>query len=377
LVDDEDFGKQLRKKIQGEEAIIAKAKGLKDNVARIEYIFNEVKNTMKWNEIDRWYTNDGTSKAWEKKTGNSTEINLILYHLLKQAGIDVYPLMVSTREHGKVQVAYPSVSNFNKTVAYIPIDSTKNYILDATDKFNTYNVIPSDLLNSFGLFIDKEKDSYDLIPLNLNEPARQVVFITAKISPKGELEGEAKISSTQYHKLRYQQRYKKEGEEKYKDFLKDNVNALKIESVKVENLEIDTLPLRQVITFKSDPLNADDDYIYLNTNQFLPIKSNPFLSEIRTSDIDFSFKNSYVLTGSYAVPEGFKIDALPKSTSMAMPDQSIIFRRAVGEQEGGIVVRYNIEYKKSLYFKEDYPVIREFYQKMFDMLNEAIVLKKI
>ena len=84
LADDEDFGGQLNRKLNNEEAIITKAKTLKTDDEKIAYIFNEVKNTMKWNGTDDWYTIDGTYRAWENKTGNSAEINLILYHLLKQ-----------------------------------------------------------------------------------------------------------------------------------------------------------------------------------------------------------------------------------------------------------------------------------------------------
>src|ERR1700744_6271987 len=78
LAEDEDFGAQLNRKLSNEETIINKAKTLKTDDEKIAYIFNEVKNSMKWNDLDYWFTIDGTYRAWENKTGNSTEINLIL-----------------------------------------------------------------------------------------------------------------------------------------------------------------------------------------------------------------------------------------------------------------------------------------------------------
>ena len=42
------------------------------------------KTAMKWNGILRFYTVDGTVKAWDKKVGNSAEINMMVYHLLKK-----------------------------------------------------------------------------------------------------------------------------------------------------------------------------------------------------------------------------------------------------------------------------------------------------
>src|SRR6185312_2961493 len=170
LVDDEDFGGQLKRKLKDEETIIAKAKSLKTDNEKIAYIFNEVKNAMKWNGSDDWYTNDGTSRAWENKTGNSTEINLILFHLLKQSGIDAYPMVVSTREHGKVDPYYTSLVQFNRGVVYVPIDSTKRYVLDASNKYNIYDETPADLLNSSGLYIDKPKNLYSIVDLKKSFP---------------------------------------------------------------------------------------------------------------------------------------------------------------------------------------------------------------
>ena len=104
--------------------------------------------------------------------------------------------------------------------------------------------------------------------------------------------------------------------------------------------------------------------------------TNPFLSENRHTDIDFGYLHNLAINGIYTIPTGYKIDALPKNISMTMPDRSITFRRIVAEQDGKIAVRYTISYQKSIYFKEDYADFHEFFKKMYEMLNEQIVLKK-
>ncbi len=377
LIDDEDFGGQLRRKLNNEEAITNKAKTLKTDKEKIAYIFNEVRNAMKWNGIDRWYTIDGTYRAWENKTGNSAEINLILYHLIKQSGVEAaYPMVVSTREHGMVSPYYTSVIQFNRAVVYIPVDSTRNYILDATGKYNLYNETPDELLNSSGLFIDKKKNQYDMVYLHKDLPVRQVVFITAEIKAGGKLEGNAEISSNSYNKINAIERYKTDGEKKYTDYLRDNDNNLKISSIKLENMDVDTLPLTQKVAFNLDLAGSDENYIYLNPNLFTSLKTNPFLSEKRMTDIDFEYLRNYSINGIYKIPAGYKIDALPKSVIIVMPDKSVSFKRFVAEQDGAIIVRYSINYNKVEYSKDDYPDFREFFKRMHEMLNEQIILKK-
>jgi hypothetical protein len=376
LADDEDFGKQLKRKLANEEEIINKAKSIKVADEKIAYVFNEVKSRMKWNNIDSWETNDGVKTAWEKKTGNSAEVNLILYHLLKQGGVNAYPMVVSTRPHGKVNPAYPFVYQFNRAVVYVPVDSVTHYIIDATNKYNTFNETPANLLNSYGLYIDKENEKYDIEFLANTKPTFKSVALEAEITPDGKMNGDVIINNYSYNRASDLKEYDTDGEKKFIEYLKDKDNTLSIASLKMENMAVDSLPLVERANFKVDLTGSDGNYIYFKPNLFSSFRSNPFLSENRFSDIDFGFMNNLTITGSFKMPAGYKADALPKSVSMITPDKSITFRRIVAEQEGAILVRYTINYSKSIYFKEDYPSLHEFYKKLFEMMNEQIVLKK-
>ena len=355
LIDDEDFGGQLRRKLNGEEAIISKAKTLKTDDQKIAYIFNAVKTAMKWNGEDKWYTIDGTYRAWENKTGNSAEVNLILYHLLKSSGVDAYPMVVSTREHGKVDPYYTSLVQFNRAVVYVPIDSASNYVLDATGKYNIYNETPAELLNSVGLYIDKPKNHYDMIRLTKTAPVRQVVMISAEIKPTGKVEGTAQIISTSYNRISAVERYKKDGEKKYIDFIRDDDNNLKVSDLKFENMEVDSLPLTQKLNFNLDLAGSDENYIYLNPNIFTSLKTNPFLNETRMTDIDFGYLRNYAINSIYKLPVGYKTDALPKSVSLVTPDKMFTFKRMVIEQDGSIIIHYSLNYNVAEYSKRFLP----------------------
>lgn len=376
LADDEDFGGQLKRKLNDEETIINKAKTLKTDDGKIAYVFNEVKKLMKWNGVDRWYTNDGTYRAWEKKTGNSAEINLILYHLLKQSGIKAYPMVVSTREHGTIDYYNTSLKQFNRAVVYIPVDTVKEYILDATSRYSLYNETPENLLNSHGLYIDKENKKFDMVSIEKAALVRHVIMINAEIKSDSKISGTAQINDFGYDKITHTEKYKTDGEKKYTDYLRDNDNNLKITSLKLTNLEVDSLPLQQDINFTLDLTSSDDNYIYFNPNLFTSMRSNPFLAEERLTDIDFGYPSRNEVNGVFKIPTGYKTDVLPKSVNLVMPDKSISFKRIIGEQDGSILVHYIITHEQAQYDKKDYADFREFYKKLHEMLNEQIVLKK-
>ncbi len=125
-----------------------------------------------------------------------------------------------------------------------------------------------------------------------------------------------------------------------------------------------------------DLAGSDANYIYVNTPFFNVFGKNPFYGDERYSDIDFGYLNNYSVYAVYKLPAGYKTDALPKPVTLLMPDKSAMFKRTVVEDSGTVLIKYVIVRNKSLYFKEDYPDIREFYKKMYELLNEQIVLKK-
>jgi len=285
-------------------------------------------------------------------------------------------MLVSTRKHGKVNQYVTSVREFNRAVVYVPIDTANYYVLDASGKYNIYNEKPSELLNSFALWLDKSKDSYGTLTIKRDMPVRQVVLINADIKAGGKLDGTAQISSSSYDRINAVTKYKTDGEQKFFEYLSNGDHNMKISSVKFENMQVDTLPLTQNITFGLDLAGSDETYIYLNPNIFTPLKSNPFLAENRQSDIYYAYLHSYSINGVYKIPAGYAVNALPKSVSMVMPDKSIAFKRIVAEQDGSILVHFIIDVRTKGFGPDEYPAVHDFYKKMFDMLNEQIVLKK-
>ena len=375
ILADENVGEQLDKNLENEDKIITKAKALKTTDQRISYIFDTVKNTMKWNKLDYDFAIDGVKKCWDKKTGNSTEINLILFDLLKKANVNCSLLVLCTRNHGKIDPQFPGVSHVNRTVIYYPVDSARYYVLDASNPYNNYNSIPPDLIDLNALLIDPSSKNFS-IKLIKNEPAREVIIINGSIGADGRLLGNTRISCPANNREKYLRPYNEQGEKKYIEQLQDKFTGLKITDLKVENLAIDTLPFEQTFEFKYNLTAPDGNYLYFNPNSFSVFEKNPFLSDTRISAIELGRLNTYLINGRYTIPPGYKIDVLPKYVTMSMPDRAITFTRFTAQQEGVMVINFTIKYNRSLFSKEEYPSIRDFYKKMYELLNEPIVLKK-
>jgi len=377
LINNDGFGTKLTNHFKDEEIIFKRINEIKNDEERIAFLFDTVKTLMKWNNKTFFVAKQDITDAWEKKVGNSAEINLILYHLLKDIGINASPMVVCTKDYGRIDPEIPDQFSLNNTVVFIPINPQKYYVLDASNKFNLYNTIPNNILNSYGLSIDFAKAKYNLIDIKDVEPVIQKVFVNGIIETMGIVTGTTQIQSDSYNKIAALKKYDALGEEKYIDTLFRTNNSIKISSFQIKDMFVDTLPLTQKFDFEINLNSTDDKYIYLNTNLFTTLEENPFKSDSRFTDIDFGFRSNFSFIGNYKIPNGYKVEFIPKNITLNLPDQSIVFKRVVGADNDLISLRYLIDHRNTTYRKVQFQDIRSFYQKMYELFSEQIVLKKI
>ena len=158
-----EFGTQLKKDNYFEDDITLLLKDIISNREKINTIFNYVQNRMSWNKKRGIYCNDGVKKAYQEKTGNTAEINLMLTAMLRYAGLNANPIVLSTRDNGIA--IFPTRSSFNYVISAVEIDN-EIILLDATDKNSQPNILPIRDLNWNGRIIRKEgtSDEISLIP---------------------------------------------------------------------------------------------------------------------------------------------------------------------------------------------------------------------
>jgi hypothetical protein len=376
LMDDEDFGAQLKKEIPRTSDLDEKLKNVKDPYMKMVIIHQYVRENMQWNGYDDIWANDGIKSAWKDKKGTTGEINLILINLLKDAGLNVRPLLVSTHDHGLVNTTDASYGQFNNVLAYVEIGN-KSYVLDATEKETPSYLIPSNVILTDGLLIEKA-DSYDWQWKTLWQndlQSKSVILTSANIDDKGKMTAETKLTSYDYARVERSPDAKK-GVKDYKEkYLKLDNPGITIDSVTFENLMVDSLPLTQNFYY-TQQLPASGNYRYFSTNLFTGLEKNPFLAEKRVSDVFFGKNQSYSIIGTYFIPENYEVEGVPKNVKMIMPDTSIVVTRTVQSDDISVYVNINIEFRKPIYLIDQYDEFREFYKKLEDLLNEQYVIVK-
>ncbi|HSU50457.1 MAG TPA: DUF3857 domain-containing protein [Segetibacter sp.] len=371
LCKEPNFGSQVDKTLAGSDILQQEWAKESDPYARMKKIHDFVKSRLIWNQIYSKYADEGVKEVWEKKTGNSGEINLILINLLKTAGLTVHPLLVSERDFGKVDSTYPYVNQFDKVVAYVTIDKD-NYILDGTDRQTPTFIVPYKLLNTTGFIVDRK--NAHLLPICGNgKKSVNTVTLVGDINETGSLRLEASVDNYNYSKLEKKEKYSSDKKSYEKEFF-EPFAAVSVDTLGIDGLESDSLPLHHLVKLKSD-LNKSGDYYLLNCNLFTGLNKNPFISEHRFTDINFGCKSSYIVNSTFSLPQNLAAQSLPKSVKLVLPDESMMAIRQVQQSGDLIQISFRIEVNRTEYSSAEYGNIQGFYKKMLELLNEPIVLK--
>jgi hypothetical protein len=371
---EEDFGLQLEKTVTAAKLFIEDAKQITDAETRMKFIFNHIRKSISWNGDENYvYTENGIIKTWETKTGNVADINLLLIKILNDADIKTIPILFSTRDHGLVTPYYPSINQFNTVMAYVLIKD-KAFVLDATDKVINYKLVPEKVVNTNGFILEGENGKWHDI-LSGKGKYKVMAAVQGEIDEAGNMKGNGLVNCYDYARAQRVKEWREDNLKFKNDYFIKSYPALQIEDIAINNVDADSLPLEQKIKFSST-LNSSGEYRYFNINLFSDLEKNPFIASTRMSDIDFGVQQDYTIFGNYTIPPGYIFDGLPENISMTTSDNSIIFSRTILVESNLLNVRMTLEFKKTFYTADSYPEFKEFYKKLFDKLNEQVVIKK-
>ncbi len=374
LLQNESFGRAIEKKISGTEDLIKQAAAVQDENARMTMLYYAVKKKMNWDGYQSFYGDEKLKSIWASGKGDAGDINLILVNILKASGINVVPMLVSDRSHGRVDINTPFLSQFNKVIAYVKID-TKEYFLDATDELDNTVLIPIELLNTVGFPVFKKNKTLVSIEDKQNYEKR-TISLRSKITPQGIHEGEATITESGYARAYSELKIRSDKDAFIRAVYIKPYNDLAVDSFKIENLEKDTLPLNQIVKFRQQ-LGTTGDYTQVNINLFAGMNSNPFIAKNRFTDVNFGCRKTLVYFQNIELPDNYIVESLPTNTSLTTSDKAIFFSRSMelSKDNKRITMYMKIDFHHSLYTASEYPTLHEFYKKMQAHLDEPVLLK--
>ncbi len=369
----EDFGLELSKSGYFEEDLKTVISGDKTRAETIGAIFNYVKTNIKWNEHYSFFCNDGVKTAYKNKTGNVAEINLMLTAMLRYAGFDANPVLVSTRSNGIA--LFPSLNAFNYVIS--AIETPEGLLLmDATEIFSTPNVLPLRDLNWFGRLIRKDGTSsqISLTPIMISKETSTMNIV---LNTDGTIDGKIRRQYTNHEALKFRKNNVDTKQESYLEKLENDNNGIEIgEYVRANELDL-SKPVMETYSFKSNKeVEIINDKIYLSPMLFLADKENPFKQEKREYPVDFGYPFESKIYVNIDIPQGYKVEFLPKASNLLTGDDIGAFSYVIENTDNKIKIIVTVTMNMAIVPADFYDVLKEFYQGMITKENEKIILTK-
>jgi hypothetical protein len=151
--------------------------------------------------------------TYKTRSGNVTDLNLLLAAMLIHERIAADPVILSTRSHGFTNEIYPLLSRFNYVVSKIVIDSTE-YYLDASDPWLGFGQLPSRCYNGYARVINKEMPSYAVFDANTRHEGETTLVMISN-DEKGGLAGNFQSLPGYDEALEMRHRIKEHGQQDF------------------------------------------------------------------------------------------------------------------------------------------------------------------
>ncbi|MCP2027939.1 transglutaminase-like putative cysteine protease [Flavobacterium sp. HSC-32F16] len=370
----DDFGPELNKTGYYEDDLKSLLAAAKSPEEKIILILNFVKANVHWNGISGYSCDNGVRKAYKEKTGNIADINLMLTSMLRYAGFNANPVLVSTRSNGIAFFANRTA--FNYVIAAVETDSG-NVLLDASYKYSTPNILPLRALNWQGRLIRKDgtSEAVDLMPEKLSNDN---IFVNYTIDPTGKIDGKVRRQGTEYNAMAFRNKFESAKEDAYLEKLENENGKIEISDYSRTNERELLLPAIETFSFTGSNLcDLIGDKIYVNPMLFFANTNNPFKQEVREYPVDFSypFMDKYNIT--IKIPDGFTVESLPQPGAFSMEENVGNFKYNIAVNENMLQLSVSHQINEAIVSTDQYDMLKEYYKSMIAKETEKIVLKRI
>ncbi len=373
LMDSDNFGRQLRFSDLMKTDLPTVLNDSMSSRSKAEAILKLVKEKIQWNDENALYI-DNVKKAIKEGKGTSAEMNAALICVLRDAGFDAYPVVMSLRSHGRIFSVFPTQKSLNYFITGVNIDGKPAY-MDASEKHGSIDMISADCMvqEARCLYKDKPAQWVDLHRIGRNG---FVIDIAAGFNDDGKFSGSVREIMTGVPCMMYSRKIDKQ---KSADEYKAELEAeSKMTITDLEQGKPEKTSVTEKYSFTDDDITTGDDHIYINSLIFPYIKENPFKAETRKLPVEHPYPYELVMSVAIAIPKGYEVEEIPAAERITFGDNKQINYSYLTQKDNEVVrIIQRISLRQTLYPTTEYQHIRDFWTHVADKNNAQLVFKRV
>lgn len=369
------FGRQLSASRAFREQLKSLLEGVDDDARKMAVIFRHVQQHMNWNGYLGYNTDKGVKDAYKDQTGNIADINLMLIGLLREAGFNSRPVLISTRDNGIP--LFPTLEGFNYVIAAVSLNG-EEYFLDASNKYASPNIIPTRALNWHGTLI-RDDGSIVRTPVLPASPSREIHMMNIDINTDGTIDGKVRKTYTDYKAFDFRNDKNSLGEDDYLEGLENENEGMAITNYSIDHKEDPGKAIVENFEFRMEgQVQSAPDRILFTPLLHQAISSNPFRLESREYPIDFTYPWQLKHLFTIRLPEGYRVSHLPEGIHLVLADNLGSFSYQLKDLgNGNLQLLSDLSINQAVVPATYYPMLKEFYKSIIEKETEKVVLSKI
>ncbi|MBC8756185.1 DUF3857 domain-containing protein [Kordia sp. YSTF-M3] len=346
----------------------------KQKLEKAKKVYQFIRDHFVWNTKIGGLDENDIRKAFQRKEGSISEINLSLMNAMHAAGIRAEVLLIATRDHSIPTQDYPVMSDFNYLIVKVIIKG-KVYFLDASEKAAPFGILPMLALNYKGRALNFNKKSYwETITPNLVN--RLTTSISLTLEEDGTIKGKFANALTGHFALSKRNTFDKEKNEEYLNTIETEYEGLEILDYKITDKENAELPLKEFFEFEIDKEPANNT-LYLDPFVFKAFPKNPFTLKKRTYPVDFAHPRIYTTRFLLSLPPNYEFGNLPKNQTFTIGENKAICKLTTVQQNGKLNITFELLINQFHYTTEEYELLKNFFTNLVKIQkNTLLTIKK-
>lgn len=375
LLEDEDFGKSLdNANVWMGDVVKPLLVNASSPLEKAKRIFGYVRDNTTCTNHDALYITQPLKNVLKAKNGRVSEINLLMTAMLKYAGIEADPVILSTKENGFVYTLYPMLSRFNYVICAVRIDGN-TYYLDASQPQLGFGKLLPDCYNGYARTVNPAASFLIFSSDSLKENKLTSIYLSN--NDKGKWIGKMKQNLGYFESFATRKKVLEKGKDAFFKEIKKGYSF----DLEITNPAIDSLNNYDhglTIQYEFTPAEPTEDILYFNPLLGEGYKENPFKSAERNYPVEMPYTSDETYLLTMEVPTGYVVDELPKPAIVKFNEEGEgIFEYLVTQSNNIISLRSRIRFKRATFHPEEYEVLRAFFDMIVSKQSEQIVFKKI
>ncbi len=371
LIVNDYWGKQFRNKVNynwlAKEAVpIFKLNT--DERTRIWKCYEFIHEKFSWDGSMGLFPSYTIDEMQNQREVNKASLNAALLALLKEAGLEAFPVLVNTIDQAPVQQEIPDVNQFNHFIIVVSVGNDVIY-LDAGDITLPIGFIDQIVRRDPAVLIRNYKASW--VAIEAFE-SRSMFVTELQFASDGSAVG--KISA-QYQGYDAQTERATLMQDKQARYWKERASVfsedLRIDSVRFQNVKNGMKPISNVVYFHIEPGSTTLDLKPF----FYSFFSAPILtSEDRANAIIFPFKMSEDFVFNISGADGIQIEYDREPRKVSLEDDGASFEYLVAENGNKHEVRTSIKVNKTAFAPASYKGLKTFFEQVTDVIQRSVVV---